>query len=231
MTQDTDKLLANVPFFSGLNQSELGDLRELLIQKSFPRDNLILLADDEGETLFIILSGQVKVSILSEDGREVILAILGPGEFFGEISLLDGKPRSATVIAHEDTELLTLRRADFLRLLERVPGMGVKVLASLISRLRKNDRKIESLALMDVSGRVATVLLQIAEEVGEPTPDGVAIRNRPTHQQIANMAGTTRETVSRAMKRLEQQGYVVIRDRDIIIARQEDLCNDYALVG
>jgi len=111
-----------------------------------------------------------------------------------------------------------------------VPEMGVKLLAALTSRLRKNDRKIESLALMDVSGRVATALLQIAEQMGERVEDGPLIRNRPTHQQIASMAGTTRETVSRVMKRIEKQGYLAMRGRDIVILREEELRNDYALV-
>ena len=222
--------LRKVPFFSDLKDMDIQDLATQVVQKTYPRDNLILLAEDEGDTLFVIIDGKVKVSILSEDGREVILAILGPGEFFGELSLLDGLPRSATVIASEDAQLLTLRRPDFLRVLDRRPEVGVKVLAALIARLRKNDRKIESLALMDVSGRVANALLQICEEVGEEVDDGVMIRNRPTHQEIANMAGTTRETVSRVMKRLEQHEYIAVREKHLIVVREADLRNDYSLV-
>ena len=229
MSEGTEHLRV-VPFFADLAEKDLLQLNDLVLAKSFPKDNLIVLAQDEGDTLFVIMKGQVKVSILSEDGREIILAILGPGEFFGEMSLLDGRRRSATVIATEDSELLSLRRPDFLRLLERMPEMGVKVLATLTSRLRKADRKIESLALMDVSGRVATALLQIGEQTGEPSAGGLVIPNRPTHQQIANMAGTTRETVSRVMKRLEMQGYLATRGRETVIFRGDDLRNDYALV-
>lgn len=226
---DTAELLRSIPFFSGLHDEDIAHLSPLVVSKSYPRDNLIVLAEDEGDTLFLIVEGQVKVSIISEDGREVILAILGKGDFFGEMSLLDGKPRSATVIAIEESKLLTLRRADFARLLERAPELAVRVLGSLAARLRKADRKIESLALMDVSGRVASALLQISEEIGTATPQGTVIRNRPTHQELANMAGTTRETVSRVLKRLGQQGYVATRGKDLVILREKDLRADYTL--
>jgi len=226
---ETAELLRRVPFFSGLAEADIAQVSALVVSRSFPRDNLIVLAEDEGDTLFVIVEGQVKVSIISEDGREIILAILGKGEFFGEMSLLDGKPRSATVIAVENTELLALRRVDFLRLIERLPELAVKLLASLTARLRKADRKIESLALMDVSGRVASVLLQIGEEIGAETPKGTVVRNRPTHQELANMAGTTRETVSRVLKRLEQQGYIAASGKDLVILHERELRVDYTL--
>ena len=224
---EVKELLRRVPFFGDLGEDDLSHLSEVAVTKVFPRDNLIVLAEDEGDSLFVIVRGQVKVSIISEDGREVILAMLGKGDFFGEMSLLDGRPRSATVISVEETELLTLRRPDFIRLLERVPEIAVKLLAALAARLRKADRKIESLALMDVSGRIASALRQIAEEIGVRTESKVIIRNRPTHQSLANMAGTTRETVTRVMKRLEQHGYLAISGKDLIILREADLRADY----
>ncbi|HRS94245.1 MAG TPA: Crp/Fnr family transcriptional regulator [Candidatus Latescibacteria bacterium] len=221
--------LRNVPFFAGLSESELAQIGTLVTQRVYPPENLIILAEDEGEALFTILSGQVKVSILNEDGKEVILAVLGQGDFFGEMSLLDGKPRSANVIATEETTVLILRRRDFLRLVERSPHMAIKVVAALTARLRKADRKIESLALMDVSGRVASVILQIAEERGVSSQRGICIHNPPNQQAIANMAGTSRETVSRVMKRLKERGYVAMRGKDILITREADLRADYSL--
>jgi len=226
---DVRALLRRVPVFADLGESELTQLSELVVARLYPRDNLIVLAEDEGDSLFVIVRGQVKVSIISEDGREVILAMLGENDFFGEMSLLDGKPRSATVIASGETELLMLRRPDFLRLLERVPEMAMKLLAALASRLRKADRKIESLALMDVSGRIAAALLQVCDEMGERTPRGVIIRNRPTHQALANMAGTTRETVTRVLKRLDHQRYLTFSGKDLVILREGDLRADYTL--
>jgi CRP/FNR family transcriptional regulator, cyclic AMP receptor protein len=220
---DVKELLRRVPFFRDFSEADLTHLSGLVIRKTFPRDNLIVLAEDEGDTLFIIVRGQVKVSLISEDGREVILAMLGSGDFFGEMSLLDGKPRSATVTAAEETELVTLRRSDFIALLKRMPDLAIAILAALTTRLRKADRKIESLALMDVSGRIAAALLQMAEEVGQHRDDDIVIHNRPTHQALANMAGTTRETVTRVLKRLEQEGYLYTTGRDLVIMREHDL--------
>ena len=225
--RDIKELLRGVPFFEDLTENDLTRVSALVVTKVYPPDNLIVLAEDEGDTLFIIVRGQVKVSIMSEDGREVILSMLGPGDFFGEMSLLDGKPRSATVTAVVETELISLRRSEFLRLLEQVPEIALKLLAGLTARLRQADRKIESLALMDVSGRIAAAILQMSEEIGQETPHSIVIRNRPTHQSLANMAGTTRETVSRVLKRFEHQKYIETDGRDLVILRPKDLRTDY----
>ncbi|HCR16840.1 MAG TPA: Crp/Fnr family transcriptional regulator [Candidatus Latescibacteria bacterium] len=211
------ELLKRVSLFEGLNDEELSTLSQVALPRLFPKDRVVIMAEDEGDTLFVISTGQVKVSIVSEDGREVILSMLGKGNFFGEMSLLDGHPRSANVTTMQETELLMLRRADFLRLIQNKPQIAVKLLAVLASRLRKTDRKIKGLALSDVTGRITQTLLQLAEEQGSTTPEGVLIHNRPTHQDLANMSGTTRETVSRVLKRLESQGYIVHKGKDLLI--------------
>jgi CRP/FNR family transcriptional regulator/CRP/FNR family cyclic AMP-dependent transcriptional regulator len=140
---------------------------------------------------------------------------------FGELSLLDGKPRSANVVATQDTELYMVRRADFLQLIYKVPQIAVGLLAELAARLRKTDRKIEGLALLDVTSRISETLLQLADEQGSETKFGVSLEERPTHQQLASMSGTTRETVSRVLKRLEGQGYISSEGRSITILREE----------
>ena len=154
---------------------------------------------------------------MSEDGREVILSMLGEGDFFGEMSILDGHPRSANVTTMEETELLMVRRADFLHLVQNKPQIAIKLLAVLATRLRKTDRKIEGLALSDVTGRVTQTVLQLANDHGSPTEEGVLIKKRPTHQDLANMSGTTRESVSRILKKLETQGYIANRGRDLLV--------------
>lgn len=212
-----NELLKRVPLFEELNGAELGALSQVAVSRIFPKDRIVILAEDEGDTLFVIGRGQVKVSIVSEDGREVILSMLGEGDFFGEMSLLDGHPRSANVTTMKETELLMVRRADFLRFIQSTPQIAIKLLAVLAGRLRKTDRKIEGLALSDVTGRITQTLLQLAEEQGMPTAEGVLIRGRPTHQDLANMSGTTRETVSRVLKRLESQGYIAHRGRDLLV--------------
>lgn len=222
------KLLRKVPLFSGLTDSQLEALAEVAVIQRYNKGNLILMAEDEGNVLFVINKGKVKVSILSEDGREVILSILDDNDFFGEMALLDGKPRSATVTAIEETEALLLHRADFLDLLEKIPQIAAKLLEELTGRLRKADKKIESLALSKVTGRVANTLLQLAEEFGMEVSEGIMVRNRPTHQQLANMAGTTRETVSRVMKRLEKNGYIISKGKNFIISKEKDMQLDLA---
>ena len=211
------ELLKRVPLFEGLNDNELGALSQMATLRPFPRERVVIMAEEEGDTLFVIHSGQVKVSIVSEDGREVILSILSAGDFFGEMSLLDGNPRSANVTTMQETELLMLRRSDFVRLIQNAPHIAVKLLSVLAGRLRKTDRQIEGLALSDVTGRITQTLLQLADEHGTPTPEGILVRNRPTHQDLANMSGTTRETVSRVLKRLENQGYIAAKGKDLLI--------------
>ena len=213
--------LRQVPLFESLDDAEIDALSELTFTRTFNKETVIILAEEEGDTLFIIKDGQVKVSIVSEEGREVILSLLGGGAVFGELSLLDGKPRSANVVATEDTELLMLRRTDFIQLIYKTPQIATALLAELASRLRKTDRQIEGLALLDVTSRISETLLQLASEQGSESEEGVIIRHRPTHQELANMSGTTRETVSRVLKRLESQGYIISKGRQLIILREE----------
>ena len=214
-------LLRRVPLFEVLKDDDLEAVARVTITRSYDKDQVIILAEEEGDALFIIADGQVKVSIVSEDGREVILSLLGEGAVFGELSLLDGKPRSANVVATQDTELYMVRRADFLQLIYTVPQIAVGLLAELAARLRKTDRKIEGLALLDVTSRISETLLQLADEQGSETTFGVSLEERPTHQQLASMSGTTRETVSRVLKRLEGQGYISSEGRSITILREE----------
>lgn len=211
------ELLKRVTLFEALNDEEFDALSDVALSMVFPENRVVIKAEDEGDTLFVISGGQVKVSIVSKDGREVILSILAEGDFFGEMSLLDGHPRSANVTTMRETDLLMVRRADFLRLVMNTPQIAIKLLSVLAGRLRKTDRKIEGLALLDVTGRITQTLLQLAEDQGAPYPDGVLIRNRPTHQNLAKMSGTTRETVSRVLKRLENQGYIVHKNKDLLI--------------
>ena len=221
-------LLRTVPLFEGLDDDDLEAIARVTIKRSIHKDQVIILAEEEGDTLFIIIKGQVKVSILSEDGREVILSLLGEGAVFGELSLLDGKPRSANVVATQDAEIYTLRRPDFLQLMSRVPQIAISLLAELATRLRRTDRKIEGLALLDVTGRISETLLQLATDHGNESEEGIVLESRPTHQQLANMSGTTRETVSRVLKRLENQGYLKCRGRTITIFREGHLRADSA---
>jgi CRP/FNR family transcriptional regulator/CRP/FNR family cyclic AMP-dependent transcriptional regulator len=210
-------LLEKVPLFSGLSDDGLKRLAQVTTTKAFPKDHTVVEENELGETLYMILSGKVKVVNIGPDGKEVILSVLGSGEFFGEMSLLDDEPRSATVISMEKTEMMLLRRKDFLNLWESNKEILSRVLSVISGRLRHANAQIRSLALVDVMGRIARLFLDLAEKEGRKLLDGSIVFRRPTHQEIASMVGTSRETVSRMIGDLAREGYIKISGKDIII--------------
>lgn len=212
-------LLRNVPLFRGFSEPELNALADVATIHRFPRDARVIIAADEGDTFFVIAKGKVKVCLSGHDGREVILTMLGPGSFFGDMSLLDGMPRSANVTTMVASELLALRRTDFLDLVQQKPQIAVEMLRTLADRLRKANHQIAGLSFLGIVDRVCDVLLGLFDGQGEETPEGLVIHNRPTHQVLADMTGATRETVSRALGRLEDNGYIAIRGKDILFLR------------
>ena len=189
--------LKNVPIFADLSSSDLEKISNKMILRNYNKGQVILLEESKGETFFVIKTGEVKVTKLSDDGREVILAILGESEFFGEMSLLDGEGRSANIVANEDSTALTLSRNDFLSCLESYPKIAISLLEELAVRLRKSDKHIESLSLSDSEHRIGITIARLAEEIGTIKKGVVSIKKLPFQQDIANMAGTSRETVSR----------------------------------
>lgn len=205
--KDSD-LLATVPIFSALSANVLDELLSRMTKRSYQKNNMILMEDEFGDTFFIIAGGSIKITRVSEDGREVILAMLGEGEFFGEMSLLDGETRSANAIAIEKSKVLILKRHDFLLFLERFPKIAISLLTEMAGRIRKSDQQIESLSLSDAEHRIGITLIRMAEELGTIRQGKVEISNLPYQQDIANMAGTSRETVSRMMKILEEKGFI-----------------------
>lgn len=205
--------LRAVPLFAHLADDELRHVAAAVRERSYPKQSIIVFEDDPGDALYVMVAGQVKVVLIGEDGREVILSVLGAGDFFGEMALIDDQPRSAHVIAMEDARLLVLRREDFQRALEETPRIALGLLRALSGRLRRADDKIGALVLLDVLGRVARVLLELADEERE----GWIIR-RLTHHTIAQMIGSTRETVSRTMRELAERGLIEVSREGIRIA-------------
>ena len=214
---DKISLLESVPIFSDLSKSDLTKISDRMTHRKFTKNQMILLEDDLGQTFFVIATGSVKITRLSDDGREVILAMLGEADFFGEMSLLDGDGRSANVVALEASEVLTLARNEFLDILEQYPKISISLLEELTNRLRKSDQQIESLSLSDVEQRIGITLIRLAEELGTIKQGCVKIKNLPFQQDIANMAGTSRETVSRTFKLLEEKGLLSRQGRQLVI--------------
>ena len=213
------ELLKKIAILGDLNDSDIDRLSSILQEVRYNKDEIILHKEDPGDSLFIIKEGKVKVVLYSDDGREVILSILKEGDFFGEMSLLDGEPRSASVVSMEDSNLYILKREGFLQTLMERPGMALRILVELSRRLRVADEKIGSLALLDVYGRIAGALLQIARSEGKVIGDRLVIDERPTQQDIASMAGASRETVSRVLNDLVKSGLITMEGKKVYINR------------
>jgi CRP/FNR family cyclic AMP-dependent transcriptional regulator len=214
---DEREVLRTVPIFSELADQDIASLAHLALRKRYPKDTVVFFENEEGDFFFTILEGRIKVTILGDDGREVILSVLGPGDFFGEMALLDNEPRSATAIAVEESELLSLHRSDFQSVLNDNRSITNALIKVLSARLRRANHQISTLALLDVYGRVARVIVDMAREEGKRLRDGRIAFRRATHQEIANRIGTTRETVTRMLKDLERQGLIHVEGKEIIV--------------
>ena len=206
-------VLKTVPLFTSFPEDQLRVLTTLVTRKSASRSTTIMAGGDPTDSLYIVLSGRLKVMMSDAEGKEVILSILGPGEFFGEMGLIDDEPRSATVMTIEACELLSIAKRDFKKCLAENFEMSQAVMRGLVKRLREADRKIGSLALLDVYGRVARLLLDMSENVnGEKV-----VTKRLPKQDIAKMIGASREMVSRVMKDLQTGGYIEMRGSTIVL--------------
>jgi CRP/FNR family cyclic AMP-dependent transcriptional regulator len=193
-----------LPLFSGLQPAALEPIARLSLLRRVPRGAVVVMAGDRTDFVYIILSGSLKVLVNDEEGREVILSILGPGELFGEMGVIDDTPRSASVVAATSAELVVITKSDFKRVMQENFDVSLYIMRNLAHRLRLADRKIESLALLDVYGRVARLLLENAEKVG----DEMVVTKKITKQDMAKMIGASREMVSRVMKDLAAQGLI-----------------------
>ena len=205
--------LKSVPMFATFGEDQLRTLVTLVSRRNAPRGSVIMREGDPVDSLYIVVSGRLKVMMGESDGKEVILGILGPGEFFGEMGLIDDRPRSATVIAIEPCELLSVTKRAFKKCLLENYEVAMTVLRVLVRRLREADRKIGSLAMLDVYGRVARLLLDMSENV-----DGQrVVTKRLPKQDIAKMIGASREMVSMVMRDLELSGYFEVRGSTIVL--------------
>lgn len=205
--------LRTFPMFRGLSDTDLDPIARVAIMRRSGRGATVVRAGDKTDFVYLVLSGSLKVLVSDEEGREVILSILGPGELFGEMGVLDENPRSATVVSVVPSDLVVIAKSDFKRVLQENFDVALFIMQNLVQRLRTADRKIESLALMDVYGRVARLLLEMAEDM-----DGKKVVNRKiSKQDIAKMIGASREMVSRVMKDLSLQGLIEEADGRIYL--------------
>ena len=212
-TINTSKL-QQVPLFSGLSEPELDEIIAITTKRSYPKNNVIINEGDDTDSLYLIISGKVKVVLSDEDGKEITISILEPNEYFGELALIDNEPRSARVVTTEQCQFCIINQTDFNRVLDNNPSLVRNLLKGLSKRLREANKNIESLALMDVYGRVAGTLLKFAK----PEQDGTkVIREKLTQKEIASMVGASREMVSRIFKDLTTGGYITVEGGVITI--------------
>ena len=204
MNEGTPKLLKEIELFSELTDQELAEVAALAQVKHLPTDTAIFHEGDTSDAIYITVNGRVKIVTTSSDGKEFILTVLGAGQVFGEMGLLETAPRSASVISITEVELLVIKLPDFEHLLNTSPGISRKLMAILSRRLRRANSKMESLAYMDVAGRLARYLLDMALDHGNRLGNGWVVVRRPTHSDIAHSIGTSRETVSRLINEFEE---------------------------
>jgi CRP-like cAMP-binding protein len=215
------EFLSFVPIFSELPNETLEKIEKIGTRKNYKKNDVILMEEESGTALFVIITGKVKVARSSSDGREVILTILSNSDFFGEMAILDGLTRSATVVAIEETELFLLQRNDFMNLLREHSEISIILLQELTRRLRAADMKIKALSLKDAEGKVATVILQLADDVGKIKQGRVEIDKLPLQQDLANMAGTSRETISRTLHSFAKKGLIELEGSKLRILDYE----------
>jgi CRP-like cAMP-binding protein len=210
------ELIRRVPLFSMLTASQAEAVASAVVKSRFKRGESIVEQGKKSDALSIILTGRARVVTTDARGREVILATMHPGDYVGEMSLIDNEPHSATVRAEIQTDALVLGRLEFARCLPENSSMAYAVMKGLVQRLRHADRKIESLALMDVYGRVARALLEFAviDVKGESI-----IRDKVSRQDLAKMVGASREMVSRVMKDLEERGFIETRSDGSMVVK------------
>jgi CRP/FNR family transcriptional regulator/CRP/FNR family cyclic AMP-dependent transcriptional regulator len=217
------QFLAGVPLFATLDADGLHDLAAVTRRHAFHQGEIIFHRDDPGTTLFVIKTGRVRIYLSSPEGQEVALAVFGAGEAFGELALLDGQPRSASAVAVEPTETYCIQRADFIDVATRRPRIALQMLATVSHRLRTTDEMVEDLLFLDVHGRVAKKLLELAESNGVRTADGIRIEMKLTQSDLAAMVGASRESVNKVMSYLLDKQYVSVEKRKITVKRLAEL--------
>ena len=217
-------ILAQLPLFSVLSDADLERLAEISRTRLYKKRETIFRSGDEGTALYVIESGEVKLALTSLSGKERALALLGPGAFFGELSLLDGEPRSADAMARTECRLLMIGRAEFLDFLDKRPGLARALLAALSQRLRRTTELIEDAGFLDIGGQLASALLQLTEEHVRPGPDGVvATAPRLTQAELAGFVGATRESVNKWLGIFERQGVLKRERGGITVLKPEEL--------
>lgn len=223
--------LQTVPFFVGLSEEEADQLSKRLVLRRFSSGQIIFHHGDPGGLLYIVSKGKVKITHSTPDGQEAMLAIVGTGDFFGELALLDDSPRSATAEALEPTETLTLHRDDFMRYIQDNPHFSMHVLQTMARRIRRLNNQVSDIFFLDLPARLARRLLELADEHGKETKDGIQIQISLTQTDLAEMTGATRVSINKALGRFRRAGWVKTSGRKFTIVKRDELQNLIQISG
>lgn len=213
-------LLQRVPLFAGFSAAEYTHIAAILREQRYKKHAVICHANDPGNALFLLTTGTVQMTVETADARELVLGLLYPGDFFGEMALIDHLPRSATVTTLEPSETLVLRQEAFVDLLQRTPALARKFAETLSRRLRKACDLVRSLAFLDAHGKVARILFTLSNEKSWDTPPGTMVEMRLTQHAIARLTGVTRETAAHVLRDFQQAGYVRMTRGSIVVLEQ-----------
>ncbi len=215
--------LRNVPLFRDFESSELSEVAQLITTRRYAKHQMIFREGDTGQTFYLILAGSVAIVRIAADGRETILSILKERDFFGEMSIFDTAVRAASVRTLTDVEVGAIERDDFLALIDRSPRIGRLLVIALSERLRAANKLISATTSQDIRSRLASLLLNLVANFGEATPTGTRISLRLTNQEMANMIGTTRETVNRTLNKFWDERLIDMRTSHVIVVEPEKL--------
>lgn len=218
-----DGALARLPLFAALDDDAAAALNAAMSTRDLVRGHVVFHEGDTGDRLFVVLDGKVKISRSAVDGRENLLAVLGPGEMFGELSLFDPGPRTATATTITDSRLASLDHDDLRPLLLERPGVAVHLLQALAQRLRRTNEAMADLVFSDVPGRVAKALLDLSDKFGVAEDDGVRVRHDLTQEELAQLVGASRETVNKALSEFANRGWLRIEGRSVLLLETERL--------
>ena len=212
-----EEFLKDVNIFSHLSDEKIDEIKKYFTLREYPKGSMIILEEEYGDVVFLVKKGTIKITRVNDEGKEVILSLMGENDMVGEMSVIDGESRSANVLAQENCELYAIRSEDFLSLLKENFEISLSLMGELANRIRKSDQHIEALSLSDAEHRIGVSILNLAEELGVIVKGKVTIDNLPFQQDIANMSGTSRETVSRILKLFEDRNMLVKKGHKLMI--------------
>ena len=218
-----DSIIARIPLFERMSPEEREELRGMMSQTTLRRGEVLFNEGDSGDRLYILLTGKVKLGHTSVDGRENLLAVLGPGEVVGELTLFDPGPRSTTATAVATTELLALEHNQLMGFIDSHPTLAKDMLRALAVRLRRTNIALADLVFSDVPGRLAKALLDLAERFGAPTEDGIHVPHDLTQEELAQLVGASRETINKSLAEFVSRGWIRLEGRAVTLIDVERL--------